>query len=239
MKGLTGLRLLNRYDVEGIDEELFKKCLPVVFSEPQVDDVLYELPAAGAVFAVEYLPGQFDQRADSCAECIQLISGGDRPSVLSAKVYLLDGDVSGEALAAIKRYVINPVESREASLEARASLAVSYPEPPDVQRIEGFTELDRAGLEKLIASMGLAMDADDAEFCRSYFARVGRDPTVTEVRVLDTYWSDHCRHTTFSTIIDDAALEDTQVRGSYENYLRIRASWAGRTGPSPSWTSPP
>ena len=222
VKGLTGLRLLNRYDVEGIDEELFKKCLPVVFSEPQVDDVLYELPAAGAVFAVEYLPGQFDQRADSCAECIQLISGGDRPSVLSAKVYLLDGDVSGEALAAIKRYVINPVESREASLEARASLAVSYPEPPDVQRIEGFTKLDRAGLEKLIASMGLAMDADDAEFCRSYFARVGRDPTVTEVRVLDTYWSDHCRHTTFSTIIDDAALGDTQVRGSYENYLRIR-----------------
>ena len=220
--GLTGLRLLNRYDVEGIDEELFKKCLPVVFSEPQVDDVLYELPAAGAVFAVEYLPGQFDQRADSCAECIQLISGGDRPSVLSAKVYLLDGDVSGEALAAIKRYVINPVESREASLEARASLAVSYPEPPDVQRIEGFTKLDRAGLEKLIASMGLAMDADDAEFCRSYFARVGRDPTVTEVRVLDTYWSDHCRHTTFSTIIDDAELGDTQVRGSYENYLRIR-----------------
>ena len=222
VKGLTGLRLLNRYDVEGIDEELFKKCLPVVFSEPQVDDVLYELPAAGAVFAVEYLPGQFDQRADSCAECIQLISGGDRPSVLSAKVYLLDGDVSGEALAAIKRYVINPVESREASLEARASLAVSYPEPPDVQRIEGFTKLDRAGLEKLIASMGLAMDADDAEFCRSYFSRVGRDPTVTEVRVLDTYWSDHCRHTTFSTIIDDAALGDTQVRGSYENYLRIR-----------------
>ena len=220
--GLTGLRLLNRYDVEGIDEELFKKCLPVVFSEPQVDDVLYELPAAGAVFAVEYLPGQFDQRADSCAECIQLISGGDRPSVLSAKVYLLDGDVSGEALAAIKRYVINPVESREASLEARASLAVSYPEPPDVQRIEGFTKLDRAGLEKLIASMGLAMDADDAEFCRSYFARVGRDPTATEVRVLDTYWSDHCRHTTFSTIIDDAALGDTQVCGSYENYLRIR-----------------
>ena len=222
VEGLTGLRLLNRYDVEGIDEELFKKCLPVVFSEPQVDDVLYELPEAGAVFAVEYLPGQFDQRADSCAECIQLISGGDRPSVLSAKVYLLDGDVSGEALAAIKRYVINPVESREASLEARASLAVSYPEPPDVQRIEGFTKLDRAGLEKLIASMGLAMDADDAEFCRSYFARVGRDPTVTEVRVLDTYWSDHCRHTTFSTIIDDAALGDTQVRGSYENYLRIR-----------------
>ncbi len=222
VKGLTGLRLLNRYDVEGIDEELFKKCLPVVFSEPQVDDVLYELPAAGAVFAVEYLPGQFDQRADSCAECIQLISGGDRPSVLSAKVYLLDGDVSGEALAAIKRYVINPVESREASLEARASLAVSYPEPPDVQRIEGFTKLDRAGLEKLIASMGLAMDADDAEFCRSYFSRVGRDPTVTEVRVLDTYWSDHCRHTTFSTIIDDAALGDTQVRGSYENYLKIR-----------------
>ena len=220
--GLTGLRLLNRYDVEGVDEALFKKCLPVVFSEPQVDDVLYELPAADAVFAVEYLPGQFDQRADSCAECIQLISRADRPEVLSARVYLLYGEVSGAALEAVKRYVINPVESREASLAERGSLAVSYPEPPDVKRVEGFTALDRAGLEALIAEMGLAMDADDAEFCRGYFAREGRDPTVTEIRVLDTYWSDHCRHTTFGTIIDRADMEDLEVRESYENYLRIR-----------------
>ena len=221
--GLEGLRLLNRYDVEGIDEGLFKRCLPIVFSEPQVDNVIWELPVADAAFAVEYLPGQFDQRADSCAECIQLISCEERPEVLSAKVYLLYGEsLSERALAAIKSYVINPVESREASLEARESLAASYPEPPDVQRVDGFKTLDRAGLEALISKMGLAMDADDAEFCRDYFAKVGRDPTVTEIRVLDTYWSDHCRHTTFGTVIDDAVLEDVEVRESYENYLRIR-----------------
>ncbi len=222
VSGLTGLRLLNRYDVEGVDAALFEKCLPVVFSEPQVDDVFYELPESDAVFAVEYLPGQFDQRADSCAECIQLISGAERPSVLSAKVYLLYGEVDEAALAAVKHSVINPVESREAALAARETLAADYPEPPDVKRVEGFTKLDRAGLEALIAGMGLAMDADDAEFCRDYFARAGRDPSVTELRVLDTYWSDHCRHTTFGTIIDEAQLEDIEVRESYENYLRIR-----------------
>ena len=222
VSGLTGLRLLNRYDVEGVDAALFEKCLPVVFSEPQVDDVFYELPESDAVFAVEYLPGQFDQRADSCAECIQLISGAERPSVLSAKVYLLYGEVDEAALAAVKHSVINPVESREAALAARETLAADYPEPPDVKRVEGFTKLDRAGLEALIAEMGLAMDADDAEFCRAYFERAGRDPSVTELRVLDTYWSDHCRHTTFGTIIDEAQLEDIEVRESYEKYLRIR-----------------
>ena len=222
VSGLTGLRLLNRYDVEGVDAALFEKCLPVVFSEPQVDDVFYELPESDAVFAVEYLPVQFDQRADSCAECIQLISGAERPSVLSAKVYLLYGEVDEAALAAVKHSVINPVESREAALAARETLAADYPEPPDVKRVEGFTKLDRAGLEALIAEMGLAMDADDAEFCRAYFERAGRDPSVTELRVLDTYWSDHCRHTTFGTIIDEVQLEDIEVRESYENYLRIR-----------------
>ena len=222
VRGVERVRLLNRYDVEGIDAALFESCLPVVFSEPQVDEVLWEIPEADAVFAVEYLPGQFDQRADSAAECIQLVSGGERPAVLSARVYLLYGDVDGAALEAIKHSVINPVEAREAALEPRASLAADYPEPPDVAVLEGFTALDRAGLEALIAKMGLAMDADDAEFCRDYFARAGRDPSVTEIRVLDTYWSDHCRHTTFGTIIDSAELEDLEVRESYENYLRIR-----------------
>ena len=222
ISGLTGLRLLNRYDVEGIDEPLFKKCLPVVFSEPQIDDVMYSMPEADAVFAVEYLPGQFDQRADSCAECIQLVSRGERPEVLSAKVYLLYGEVSEEALEAIKHYVINPVESREASLDERASLAVDYPEPADVQTVEGFTALDADGLTALISRMGLAMDVDDAECCRAYFERVGRDPTVTELRVLDTYWSDHCRHTTFGTVIDEVEIDDPDVRGAYDAYLRIR-----------------
>ena len=227
--GLRSLRLLNRYDVEGLDAALFEKCLPVVFSEPQVDELLYELPEADAAFAVEYLPGQFDQRADSCAECIQLVSGGERPGVASARVYLLYGELDGGALAAIKRDVINPVESREASLEPRESLLADYPEPPDVAVLEGFTALDRAGLEGVVAGMGLAMDADDAEFCRDYFARVGRDPTVTEVRVLDTYWSDHCRHTTFGTVIDSVEIADLEVREAYEDYLEVRRA-LGREG---------
>ena len=222
VSSLTALRLLNRYDVEGMDAPLFEKCLPVVFSEPQVDEVLYDLPEADAVFAVEYLPGQFDQRADSCAECVQLVSQQERPAVRTARVYLLYGAVTAEELERIKRYVINPVESREASLAERETLAMDYPEPPDVGYVEGFTELDAAGLEALIASMGLAMDAADAAFCQEYFCAEGREPTVTELRVLDTYWSDHCRHTTFGTIIDSADIADGRVRESYERYLRIR-----------------
>ena len=229
ISSLTGLRLLNRYDVEGMDQALFEKCLPVVFSEPQVDDVLYELPPADAVFAVEYLPGQFDQRADSCAECVQLVSQQERPAVRTARVYLLYGGVTAEELSRIKKYVINPVESREAALEERATLAMDYPEPPDVGVVEGFNELDSAGIGELIARMGLAMDAADAAFCQQYFRAEGREPTVTELRVLDTYWSDHCRHTTFGTIIDEADIADGRVRESYERYLRIRRE-LGREG---------
>ncbi len=222
IEGLTGLRLLNRYDVEGLDEALMRRCLPVVFSEPQVDIVYTELPEADEVFAVEYLPGQFDQRADSCAECVQLLSQAERPAVRTAKVYLLSGSVTPEELAKIKHYLINPVESREASLDTRVTLAENYPEPDDVAVLEGFTALDRAGLEELIARMGLAMDADDAEFCREYFKSEGREPTVTELRVLDTYWSDHCRHTTFGTILDGAEIADARVRAAYEHCLAMR-----------------
>ena len=222
IEGLTGLRLLNRYDVEGLDEALMRRCLPVVFSEPQVDIVHTQLPEADEVFAVEYLPGQFDQRADSCAECVQLLSQAERPAVRTAKVYLLSGTVTPEELAKIKHYLINPVESREASLDTRATLAENYPEPDDVAVLEGFTALDRAGLEELIARMGLAMDADDAEFCREYFKSEGRAPPVTELRVLDTYWSDHCRHTTFGTILDGAEIADARVRAAYEHCLAMR-----------------
>ena len=222
ISGLKGLRLLNRYDVEGIDEALFRRCLPVVFSEPQVDAVCTYLPEADAVFAVEYLPGQFDQRADSCAECVQLVSQAERPTVRTAKVYLLSGVISPEELKKIKHYLINPVESREAELGERETLAENYPEPGDVATLEGFTALDRAGLEALIAKMGLAMDADDAEFCREYFKSEGREPSVTELRVLDTYWSDHCRHTTFGTIIDSADIADQRVREAYEHCLTMR-----------------
>ncbi len=222
INGLTGLRLLNRYDVEGMDAPLFERCLPVVFSEPQVDEVFYELPVSDAVFAVEYLPGQFDQRADSCAECVQLVSQQERPRVRTARVYLLSGSVGPEELERIKGYVINPVESREASLETRSTLSMDYPEPADVEVLEGFTELDAEGLRGLISSMGLAMDAADAAFCQEYFRAEGREPTVTEIRVLDTYWSDHCRHTTFGTTIDSVRIEDARVRASYERYLGIR-----------------
>ena len=221
-EGLSGLRLLNRYDVEGLDAKTLERALPVVFSEPQVDLLHETLPEAGRVFAVEYLPGQFDQRADSCAECVQLLTQGERPSVRTAKVYLLDGDVTDEELDRIKRYLINPVESREASLAERATLREDYPEPPDVRVLDGFRELDRAGLERLVRDMGLAMDADDAQFCREYFRAEGRDPSLTELRVLDTYWSDHCRHTTFGTIIDEVGIEDERVRRAYERCLEIR-----------------
>ena len=225
VQGLERVRLLNRYDVEGLNPALFAKCLPVVFYEPQVDDALFELPEADAAFAVEYLPGQFDQRATPPPSASSL-SGRERPAVLSAKVYLLEGELDEAALEAIKRSVINPVEAREAGLEMRASLAADYPEPPDVAVLEGFTALDRAGLEALTASMGLAMDADDAEFCRAYFAGVGRDPTVTEIRVLDTYWSDHCLHTTFGTIIDSVELRTLRCARAMK--LPARPPRAGR-----------
>ncbi len=220
---VTGLRLLNRYDVEGIDEALFRRCLPIVFSEPQLDETYDRLPqGADAVFATEYLPGQFDQRADSCAECIQLVSQGERPLVRTARVFLLAGSPSGEELSQIKKYVINPVESREASLEERSTLAVEYAAPDHVETLEGFLKLDRKGLEDFVARYGLAMDVDDAAFCQEYFRTEDRDPTITEVRMIDTYWSDHCRHTTFGTILDDAAISDKDVQRAFDRYLAIR-----------------
>ena len=150
IKELNGLRLLNRYDVEGIDEALFEQCVPTVFSEPPVDNTYAELPVSdGVSFAVEYLPGQFDQRADSAAECIQLISQGDRPLVRSARVYLLEGTLTDEQVAEIKKYVINPVEAREASLDTRATLKMKYPVPTEVEVLDGFNELDEAGPEKV------------------------------------------------------------------------------------------
>ena len=221
-EGLRRVRLLCRYDVEGLDGAALARALPVVFSEPQVDLLHEALPESDAGFAVEYLPGQFDQRAESCAECVQLLTQGERPKVRTAKAYLLYGELTDAELARIKRYFINPVESREAALEPRESLAENYPEPPDVPTLEGFRELDRAGLEQLVRDMGLAMDADDAEACREYFRAEGRDPSLTELRVLDTYWSDHCRHTTFGTIIDEVEIEDAQVRRAYERCREIR-----------------
>ena len=221
---LRGLRLVNRYDAEGISDELFEQCVPTVFSEPQSDVATFEMPDArgAAVFAVEYLPGQFDQRADSASECIQLISQGERPEVRSATVYLLEGDLSDEDVAAIKHYVINPIEAREASLEACATLRTDYAEPAMVETVDGFLELDEAGLAAFVSDRGLAMDLADLAFCQQYFAEEGRCPTITEIKMIDTYWSDHCRHTTFGTVLDDVQIEDEAVREAFERYLAMR-----------------
>ena len=226
---LTGLRVLNRYDVEGLDEETFQRAVRTVFSEPQVDDACEELPAnEGPVFAVEYLPGQFDQRADSASQCIQLMTQADRPAVRTAKVYLLEGAVSPEDVEKIKRYVINPVEAREASLDAVETLHVEYDVPTTVETITGFISLDEAGLAALLDKLGLAMDLDDLKFLQAHFRDdEHRDPTITEVRVVDTYWSDHCRHTTFSTHIDSVEILDPEVKAAYDRYLTAREAVYG------------
>ena len=220
---LESVRVLNRYDVEKIDEKLFQYAVNTVFSEPQVDNVTYDVPEGQIVFAVEPLPGQFDQRADSAAQCIQILSQGDRPLVRSAKVYVLSGKLTDDDIAAIKKYVINAVESREASLSMPETLVMEYAIPESVATVTGFIQMDEAALTELLDKLGLAMDLDDLKFLQNYFREdEGRDPTITEIRVVDTYWSDHCRHTTFSTIIDDAIIDDPAVAEAYQRYLDAR-----------------
>ncbi|TCL60726.1 phosphoribosylformylglycinamidine synthase [Allofournierella massiliensis] len=229
IQSVTGLRLLNRYDVEGVSEELFRSCIPTVFSEPPVDDTCDHCPEADVVFAVEYLPGQFDQRAASASECIQLISQGERPTVRTARVYLLTGNPTEAELAQIKKYVINPVEAREASLSRKDTLQMDYPTPSTVETLTGFCELDEEGLANFVKEKGLAMDEADIAFCQNYFRFEKRDPTITEIRMIDTYWSDHCRHTTFGTILDEIEIRDVQVKKAFDNYLTMRkAVYAGR-----------
>ena len=228
ISSLTGLRVLNRYDAENIDEELFRYAVNTVFSEPQVDNVSYEVPQGQTVFAVEPLPGQYDQRADSAAQCIQIISQGNRPTVRTAKVYVLTGDVTEDELAAIKKYVINAVESREASLDMPETLAVQYAIPETVATVTGFISMDETALAELLDRLGLAMDLDDLKFLQNYFRdEEHRDPTITEIRVVDTYWSDHCRHTTFSTHLDKVDIEDPAVEAAYKDYLAARVAVYG------------
>ncbi len=231
ISSLTDLRVINRYDAEDITPELFDYAVGTVFSEPQLDIASEEIDTTGAyTFAVEFLPGQFDQRADSAAQCIQIISQGDRPIVRSAKVYVLYGDLTESEIAEIKKYVINPVEAREAALEKPATLAVQYDIPTAVKTLDGFNELDREGLEQFVADYGLAMDADDIAFCQQYFRSEHRDPTITEIRMIDTYWSDHCRHTTFLTTIDSVKFEDELLQQAYDEYIAVRKG-LGRTKP--------
>ncbi|MEL7610497.1 MAG: phosphoribosylformylglycinamidine synthase [Bacillota bacterium] len=225
IRGLQGVRVVNRYDVEHIDRGLFDQCRKTVFSEPQTDEVFSELPVQSderARFAVEYLPGQFDQRADSAAQCIELIGMGKRPAVRTATVYLLYGALSEEDIAAIKKHLVNPVESREASMEEYDSLDLACSLPEAVPIVEGFRELDDTGVKALIGEYGLAMDEQDVFFCIDYFKRERRDPTLTELRVIDTYWSDHCRHTTFLTALDSVKIDHPAAKKAYERYLEIR-----------------
>lgn len=230
IKNLTDVRVINRYDAENITSELFDYAKRTVFSEPQLDIVSDSIEINGKCFAVEFLPGQFDQRADSAAQCIQIISQGERPLIRTAKIYILIGDITDADAQRIKKYVINPVEAREASLEKPETLAVKYDIPTEVRTLDGFIELDRAGLENFVKQYGLAMDADDIAFCRDYFKSEHRDPTITEIRMIDTYWSDHCRHTTFLTVIDSVKFEDELLQKAYDEYLAVRKE-LGRTKP--------
>ena len=229
MESLQAIRVVNRYDVEMLDEALFQRAVRTVFSEPQVDDATLELCCGDAVaFAVEPLPGQFDQRADSASQCIQLMTRGDRPTVRTAKVYLLTGVLSQEEIDKIKKYLINPVECREASMEPVTSLQVNYEIPATVATVDGFIAMDSEALSGLLDKLGLAMDLDDLKFLQTYFRDTEhRDPTITEIRVVDTYWSDHCRHTTFSTHIDDVKIDDPVVQAAYERYLAARVEVYG------------
>ena len=229
------VRILNRYDVEDISKEDFELAKGTIFSEPQVDDVYDELPSFAAedrVFAVQFLPGQFDQRADSAVQCIQLATQHERPTVASAKVYVISG-VSDEELACIKAHLINPVESMEASMELPKTLHTPFDVPADVAVLEGFCELDQQGLQEFIDQYGLAMDLGDITFCQKYFKETEkRTPTITEIRMIDTYWSDHCRHTTFSTNIEQVDIESDYVKDAYNEYLELRKTLhAGKNKP--------
>ncbi len=219
---LEALRLFNRYDVENITPELFDYSVKAILSEPQLDLVTDTVPEGGIVFAVEYLPGQFDQRADSAAQCVQILSQGERPLVRSARVYQLTGALTGEDIAAIKKYLINPVEAREASLAPFETLAMEYEMPETVAVLDGFRALEEDALHQMVSDYGLAMDVDDLRFCRDYFRTEDRDPTMTELRVIDTYWSDHCRHTTFLTTIDEVEFASPILQQTYEDYLNVR-----------------
>ncbi len=229
IESVKSLRILNRYDVEGIDAELFSQCISTVFSEPQLDNTYSTLDAAKEapkgdyiVFATEYLPGQFDQRADSAAECIQLISCSERPTVATARVFLLKGNISDVQLDEIKRHVINPVEARLAELSRKDTLLSVYEKPEMVKTLHGFIDLNDSELYDFRSEYSLAMDDADLVFCRDYFKRENKDPTITEIRMIDTYWSDHCRHTTFGTVLQDITTEDDTVKQSLNRYFALR-----------------
>ena len=223
IKRLNKLRIFNRYDAENISEKIFDYAIKTVFSEPQLDNVYKELNINKAfVFATEYLPGQFDQRAESASQCIQIISQGKKPLIKTAKIYALYGNLTKKDIEEIKKYIINPVEMREANFLKPGTLKEKYKIPKTVKILKDFINLNDKELFDFIKSYDLAMDFDDLKFCREYFLSEKRNPTITEIKVIDTYWSDHCRHTTFLTIIDNVEFEDELLQKTYKEYITIR-----------------
>ena len=230
LEGLKAVRMIHRYDIEGLTDEEYNAVRSVVFSEPPVD-VVYEekLPhfANSRMFAVEYLPGQYDQTADSAAQCVQLVTQKERPRIATARVIVLVGDVDREVFEKIKAYCINAVESREASLAKPESLDRHYEEPADVEILDSFNQMGEEELQAFMDARGFAMSFEDLRFCQRYFRDTEkRAPTITELRVIDTYWSDHCRHTTFTTAIDMVDIEDgyfsPSITKAYHKYLEDR-----------------
>ena len=225
LTNLTGLRILNRYDVEDIADDVFEAASKTIFSEPPVDYIYnetFEMAEDETAFSMEYLPGQYDQRADSAMQCIQIISGDDKAVVASAKTYVLKGKLSTEDVEKIKHYCINPVDSREASMEKPATLKMDLTIPTTVETIDGFVDMDEKALLDYRKSLGLAMSEADIIFCQKYFRDTEkRNPTITEIRVIDTYWSDHCRHTTFATHINDVTFEDGKYKNVVENVYKM------------------
>ena len=237
INSVTAVREFIRYDVENISEEIFETACSRVFSEPPIDILYYEnidIPEDGRVFGVEYLPGQFDQRADSALQCVQFLKEDENPIIKTAITYLIQGKVTEEEFNRIKNYCINPVDSRETGMEKPETLATDFEEPEDVRILEGFCEMGSAEFKELYCSLGLAMTLKDFQHIQKYFREEEkREPTMTEIRVLDTYWSDHCRHTTFSTELKEIEFEDgyyrTPIETTYQSYLDTREEiFAGR-----------
>ena len=231
INALNELRMFVRYDICGITEETLEKAKKTILSEPQVDTVYDDVDLSGYnVFAIELLPGQFDQRADSAAQCIQILTTEEKPLVRAARVYAVNSEVSESELNEIKKYLINPVESREAALDMPTTLEMELPNPQPVKRVNGFIDLDDEGLKKFLDDNGFAFDFADIKFCQNYFKNEEkRDPSVTELKMIDTYWSDHCRHTTFATELKNVEIKDEIVKKAFDLYLETREKvYAGR-----------
>ena len=231
---LEELRIINRYDAQGLSEDEFKSAVNGVFSEANLDNVSYEISFGEGwkYFATEFLPGQYDQRADSAAQCIQLLTAGERPTVASAKVIAVKGDITDDEFSKIKAYVINPVESREASMDKPESLDIKSDVPADIIRINGFIAKSDEEIAQYHSQMGFAMSVADLCWVRDYFKNdENRDPSLTELKVIDTYWSDHCRHTTFATQLDEIKIEKSRyseaIEKALEEYFELRSDLYG------------